>query len=134
MDLKIAARMIAVLALGSVMIATVVALREDGTEETPAQNLHRPGGEPSNGELVRCRDLGMTAADDAACKRAWAENRRRFFGTREPQRPAAPKPERFGPRLPAADELQLTPQPTNDMDRLSSGNADEPDAEEAPTP
>jgi conjugative transfer region protein TrbK len=82
MDLKIAARMIAVLAIGAAMIAAVAALREAGSEDTaPATRLRDPGGEPAIAELVRGRDLGMAAADDAACMRAWAENRRRFLET-----------------------------------------------------
>ena len=81
MDLKIAARMIAVLAIGAAMIVAVAALREAGSEDkAPATRLRDPGGEPANVELVRCRDLGMAAADDAACRRAWLENRRRFLG------------------------------------------------------
>ena len=102
MDLKIAARMIAVFAIGAAMIAAVAALREGGSEDNaPATRLRDPGGEPAavpfgNAELVRCRDLGMAAADDAACMRAWAEHRRRFFETREPRRPADPSPERLG--------------------------------------
>lgn len=104
MDSKIAARMIAVLALGAAMTAAVMALRGDGTEDAAPHSLRRPGGEPANAELVRCRDLGMAAANDPICRKAWAENRRRFLQTREPERavtpkpelPAAPKPERFG--------------------------------------
>lgn len=86
MDLKIAARMIAVLAIGAAMIAAVAALREAGSEDNaPATRLRDPGGEPllapfGNAEMVRCRDLGMAAADNAACLKAWAENRRRFLG------------------------------------------------------
>lgn len=84
MDLKIAARMIAVLAIGAAMIAAVAALREaDSEDDAPATRLRDPGGEPANAKLVRCRDLGMAAADDAACQKAWAEHRRRFLGTRE---------------------------------------------------
>lgn len=30
-------------------------------------------------ELARCRDIGMAADKDPACKAAWAENRQRFF-------------------------------------------------------
>jgi conjugative transfer region protein TrbK len=96
MDLKIAARMIAVLALGAAMTAAVMAWRGDGTEDAPSHHLRHPGGEPERSELARCRDLGMAASDDAACKKAWAENRRRFLGTREPERPSMAKPERFG--------------------------------------
>lgn len=83
MDFKIAARMIAVLALGAAMTAAVMALRGDGTEEAPAHNLRRPGGEPANSALARCRDLGLAAANDPDCREAWTENRRRFLGNRE---------------------------------------------------
>ena len=104
MDAKIAARMIAVLALGAAMTAAVMALRGDGTEDAAPHSLRSPGGEPANSELVRCRDLGMAAANDPTCRELWAENRRRFLQTRDPERavtpkpklPAMPKPKRFG--------------------------------------
>lgn len=83
MDFRIAARMIAVLALGAAMTIAVVALREAGVEHTPATPLHTPGGEPPTGELARCRDMGAAALDDPACKKAWAESRRHFLGIRE---------------------------------------------------
>lgn len=118
MDLKIAGRIIAVLGLGTAMTAAVMAVRGDGTwhgsEDTPIQNLHHPGGEPARSELSRCRDLGMTAAADATCRKAWAENRRRFFGSERPERPPAPKPERFGKVGPA--------------DPMPAGNDDTPPA------
>lgn len=101
MDLKIAARMIAVLALGAAMIAAVVALRGDGAKDgfgdAPAQNPRDPGGEPARSELARCRDIGPAALNDAACRQAWAESRRRFFQTSKPAEPPQPNPERFGP-------------------------------------
>lgn len=109
MDFKIAARMIAVLAIGSAMIAAVMVLREDGTEVAPALRLRDPGGEPARSELLRCRDLGMAATDDPACMKAWAENRRRFFQRDEPQRPAEPKPERFGITPPPAESTFREP-------------------------
>ncbi len=45
------------------------------------------------GDLARCRTITSddTAALDA-CRRAWAENRQRFFTTKLPQLPAAPAP------------------------------------------
>lgn len=83
MDLKIAARMLAVLFLVAAMTAAFMALRKDGEDAPPpAQSLRHPGGEPDSA-LRRCRDLGMAAASDPACKAAWAENRRRFLGTGE---------------------------------------------------
>ncbi len=92
MDLKFAARMIAVLATGSALLVVVGGLREDGAKDPPARVLGHPGGEPveaasRNAELIRCRDLGMAAADDAACKKAWAENRRGFFSRKERPQP-----------------------------------------------
>lgn len=104
MDARIAARMIAVLALGVAMTAALMAWRGDGTEDAASHTLRHPGGEPATSELVRCRDLGIAAADDRACRKAWAENRRRFLETREPglaaepkpERQVMPKPERFG--------------------------------------
>ena len=35
--------------------------------------------DPLTRELVRCREIGIAADSDPACKAAWAENRRRFF-------------------------------------------------------
>ncbi|EHS52610.1 hypothetical protein PDO_1370 [Rhizobium sp. PDO1-076] len=88
MDLKIAARMLAVFALGAGLTATIVALQEEDANDAKGSSIGRPGGEPVNTWLARCRDLGMAAAVDAACRKAWAENRRRFFAT---DRPVAPK-------------------------------------------
>jgi conjugative transfer region protein TrbK len=41
--------------------------------------------------LARCRAIGLAAEDDADCKAAWAENRRRFFGPSVPDAAATPK-------------------------------------------
>lgn len=84
MDLKIAARMIAVFAFGAGLTVAIVALQD----EDNSPRIGRPGGEPVNTGLSRCRDLGMAATDDVTCRKAWAENRRRFFSA---DRPVAPK-------------------------------------------
>ena len=44
----------------------------------PAPSL---SSDPLARELARCRAIGLAAADDADCKAAWSENRRRFFGS-----------------------------------------------------
>ncbi len=139
MDLKIAARMVAVLAIGAAMTAAVMALRGDGKEDAPAQSLHHPGGEPGHiplgrSELARCRDLGMSAADDAACRKAWAENRRRFFGTRPPERPSAPKQERFGAVPTPAGDVTDKPPAAKAADRLRSAVPDATDADDQEEP
>lgn len=88
MDLKTAARILVVFALGAGLTAAIVALQDEDATDTKLPSIGRPGGEPVKTGLARCRDLGMAAADDAACRKAWAENRRRFFAT---DRPVAPK-------------------------------------------
>lgn len=128
MDLKIAARMIAVLALGAGLTAAITTLRsgEDGSEDAPAIRLRDPGGEPdrtssSQSELVRCRDIGAAALEDAACRKAWAENRRRFFRAEGREKPPMPKPERFGktrPADPASAENVDAPSAIPHADRL----------------
>ncbi len=39
-------------------------------------------------KLTRCQAIGMAAEEDAGCKAAWAENRRRFFAS-PPTEPAS---------------------------------------------
>ena len=86
MDLKIAARIIAVLALGWSMIACVIPLRPDNANKTSGQTRRHPVAEPAHvsfddAELLRYADIGMAALDDAGCRKAWAENRRHFLST-----------------------------------------------------
>ena len=97
MDLKIAARMIAVFAIGAGLTGAIMALRND--EDRPdaqAPRIKRPGDSSSSlsaakSELVRCRGLGAVALEDTACRKAWAEKRRRFFQINKPERPPPPK-------------------------------------------
>jgi len=46
--------------------------------------------DPLSRELARCREIGMAADSDPACKAAWAEDRRRFF-TYTPSSAQAPE-------------------------------------------
>jgi conjugative transfer region protein TrbK len=87
MDLRIAARMTAVLALCAAMTAAFMVLRGDGSRDASSPRSAHPGGEPAKVELARCRDIGMAAIADGACRRAWTENRRRFL---RPSRLVAP--------------------------------------------
>lgn len=97
MDLKISARMIAVFTITAGLTAAIAALRNDGDRpDAQTPRIERPGDDPSSvhatrRELVRCRDLGATALEDAACRKAWAENRRRFFQIKKPDSPTPPK-------------------------------------------
>lgn len=96
MDAKIAVRMIAVFAIGAGLIAAIAALHDDGDRsDAQAPRIVRPGGDPAGkSELARCRDLGTAALEDAACRKAWAENRRRFFQMGKLDRPMSPKVKR----------------------------------------
>jgi conjugative transfer region protein TrbK len=79
MDWKRAARVMAVLAVAVVMVACAIALRPDANEEPPAPTAQPQSGEPSSSELLRCREIGAAALDDARCKKAWADSRRHFL-------------------------------------------------------
>ncbi len=93
MDTKIAARMIAVFAIGAGLTAAITALHNDeDRHDAAAHRIEHPGGDlASTGELARCRDLGTAALEDAACRKAWAENRHRFFRIDKPNRSPPPK-------------------------------------------
>ena len=54
----------------------------------PAPSL---SSDPLSHELARCRAIGLAAADDSNCKAAWAENRRRFFGSSARDAAAVPQ-------------------------------------------
>ncbi|MGV6873845.1 putative entry exclusion protein TrbK-alt [Pseudochelatococcus sp. B33] len=91
MDLKLAARIVVVLALGAGLTAAISVLRSgrNGSEDASAIRLRDPGGETADipsrsSELARCRAIGQAALEDAACRRAWAESRRRFFQAIQP--------------------------------------------------
>ncbi|UXS53047.1 putative entry exclusion protein TrbK-alt [Agrobacterium tumefaciens] len=93
MDLKIAARMIAVVAIGAGLTAAISALRHDnGPEDISPLHLRDPGGDPSLSVLARCRGMGMAALENPDCRKAWTETRRRFFGADRLERPVTPKP------------------------------------------
>lgn len=79
MNIKITARMTAVLALGAAMTAAFMALRGNGSQDASSPRSAHPGGEPAKVELARCRDIGMAAIVDEACRKTWAEKRRRFL-------------------------------------------------------
>lgn len=79
MDWKIATKVITVLAIGAVMVACTIALRPDPSEQGPAPISQLQSGEPASSELLRCREIGAAALDDAACRKAWADSRRHFL-------------------------------------------------------
>ncbi len=90
-------RAVVLAGIGAALIAVAVVLAdtdEDGlrvgsTTLEPAAVM-----DPLAAVFARCNRLGTAAAGDPACRAAWAENRRRFFGGRAHPWPAplyAPK-------------------------------------------
>jgi conjugative transfer region protein TrbK len=71
-------------ALGLVIVALMLVLATMHFRRGEEQARVSPGAPPARSdplanEMAQCQALGMAAENDAECKAAWAENRRRFF-------------------------------------------------------
>jgi len=74
-------RVLGVLGLGMACVA--MALWLAGADLRPLERAPAAVAQPVDplrSDLDRCNAIGSAALDDAACKRVWAESRRRFFG------------------------------------------------------
>lgn len=67
-------------------VATVVTITALDMREAPAGSAAsapvvkaEAQADPLRAALARCQSIGMAAAQDGACLRAWAENRHRFL-------------------------------------------------------
>jgi len=102
--------------------ATAIELtrKEDEPAGWSAGRVENSQADPLRTELIRCQRLGEAGPRDAACLRAWAENRERFLAPgarpkeRLPDAATAPRPQ-FGaePRNTTPDNptpQQSTPQ------------------------
>lgn len=76
-----------------VVTVSVLQMEEGSRQVAPARS---DGGaalaaDPLRAELLHCQTIGQAGASDAACLRAWAENRRRFLtpGARPKTSPSA---------------------------------------------
>lgn len=80
-------RILFVLGLVAGLIAVLLWLSARPSVDDSARARPAAAGkaDPLAAALVRCNDLGSAALDDAACKRAWAESRRRFLGGSDAQ-------------------------------------------------
>lgn len=81
-------RIVVVLGAGALIAlaaAWAAGLDADEGYRPPVTSAHKPA-DPLRSELLRCNELGQPALDNPACRAAWAENRRRFFGSREEPR------------------------------------------------
>jgi len=84
------ARTVGVTIFGALLIAVAVWLSAEDFRELEDAAARAPAraADPLTVELVRCNGLGSAALDDADCRAAWAENRRRFFLAPATQRPS----------------------------------------------
>ena len=95
MDNKLFAR-VAAIGFAAVAIAlAAIQMREPSTPSPDPMTIdaYAEPVDPLRAELRRCQSIGVEAASDQACLRAWAENRRRFLspGARPMERLPAPK-------------------------------------------
>lgn len=94
MDTKLFARIGAIAFVAIAITMTAIQMRTAPTPaaEPPAASLSEPERDPLRDELIRCQSIGGAGATDAACLRAWAENRRRFLapGARPTERLPVP--------------------------------------------
>lgn len=68
-------------AMGGLVLLMAAMEFGKAVKEEQAEVVAPATDDPLRAELARCRDLTLgDLATDTACKAAWAENRRRFFG------------------------------------------------------
>lgn len=81
MDTKLFARIGAIAFVAITITMTAIQMRAMPTPaaEPPAASPSEPEPDPLRDELIRCQSIGGAGATDAACLRAWSENRRRFL-------------------------------------------------------
>jgi conjugative transfer region protein TrbK len=78
---SIVMRLVLVATLVIAAVSLIVAFHALDADRQTVPGLAFPGFVTGDAELIRCRDLGMAAAQDVACLAAWSDEQRRFFGT-----------------------------------------------------
>lgn len=94
------ARVGAIVFVAVAITATAIELsrKEEPADRWSAARPVAAPTDPLREELFRCQALGEAGPRDPACRRAWAENRRRFLAPgarpaeRLPDPPVAPEP------------------------------------------
>jgi conjugative transfer region protein TrbK len=96
MDGKMLARLGAVVFVAVAITATAIEMnrKEEASAAWPSGRATQAQIDPLRDELIRCQSLGEAGPRDAACLRAWAENRNRFLapGARPMERLPEPPP------------------------------------------
>jgi conjugative transfer region protein TrbK len=80
MDITIATRRIAYVALAGVLLTAGIALNDRRYPATPAWKTElSPSTTALDAELARCKAIGAEVANDSICKAVLDANRKRFF-------------------------------------------------------
>jgi conjugative transfer region protein TrbK len=88
MDPRIIVRAAAVVLLMGAVLACALEWTQRDRTLKPSTTTAHDNMDPLDDELSRCTALGAEAANDAACKIAWSQNRARFLAR------SAPHPDR----------------------------------------
>ena len=84
MDITIATRSVAYVALAGALLAAAVTLNDRRYPTTPAWKTEpSPSATALDAKLSRCKAIGAEVANDAVCKTVWDANRKRFFESRK---------------------------------------------------
>lgn len=84
MDPKTIAKTAAVVLLVGAVLACALEWAQRDRTLKPSTTTAYDNMDPLADELSRCKALGAEAANDAACKAAWAQNRARFLARSAP--------------------------------------------------
>jgi conjugative transfer region protein TrbK len=79
LDLGTFSRALGLIAVALILVLAIIHVRRQGTTAWPSLVAPAAPNDALAQELARCQAIGIAAIDDAGCKSAWAENRRRFF-------------------------------------------------------
>lgn len=79
LDLGAFVRALGLIAVALILVLTVIHVRRQEEPVWPPVPVSAAANDALTRELARCQAIGIAAIDDAGCKAAWAENRRRFF-------------------------------------------------------
>ena len=99
MNPMIIARTAAVVVLAGAVLACALEWAQRNRTPGPSTATAHDNMDPLADELSRCKALGAEAANDAACKIAWSQNRARFLAR------SAPYPDRSIELFPATPDM-----------------------------
>jgi conjugative transfer region protein TrbK len=111
MDPKTIAKTAAVVLLVGAVLACALEWAQRDRTLKPSTTTAHDNMDPLDDELSRCTALGAEAANDAACKVAWSQNRARFLAR------SAPYPDRSIELFPATPDV---PKAVSKIDRALS--------------